>query len=774
MAFAKTLSNPPSSAETKTEITPELILRKPEELMQLLDNLTPMTEAQERAVICYLDTHQQAGNWNKKTSNKIRENGHTFLTAAAQNGHTSCLKALLKINGIDVNQGNPLLHACQGGHSACVSELLQVPDIKIDQANLETGATPLMAAIALEVAYPGCAECVALLLTNPKIDVNIQDKQGRTALNRTLLHNTPQRLKQLLATQKYSPENILKALQEAKGKDQHLKTLQAAYRQLLNTRQAMPDDSKNTVTGSIPAVRVVEGKKEQHIHSINAHDTNGRTPRAKKKSSPQALMAATATATTTPPSQEVISFIPESPAQSKEPMQKNTVRKKKTKNRGPQVPNTIPNITLPAPEIKNETTAPSLPRPPAPILTIYLKQKPTLFTDLRHLLTQPYQPDAKAIKLTVEQASARVLEFLQPFKDKPSNLNALLFSAVKSNHAAWIPALVMAGADVMQTNEEGYTLLHWAALKGHVDALIQLLAMEKIEVNTAGSGYNTPLILAARNGHASCVHHLLNERHLDIALTDITGKTAYEWACQNQHADCIKAFKPEYVSDTSVSTAIDRIKSHETKIHPENPLQSLDESIHISDADFETPSQQPASVTPKSSGEIAYARAKPLLDCYYGYLESFASGSYLLCIVNPIYSPTPEGPTEIVIFLHGTMELKAFSNFKEAFVFEGAKAEISFDQDHRPCCERGVVQIYYPDPEIFCKVWIVWDDDPQLSLDMQVQRGFQTIVNSKPFETFFNPRPEVMPSNAVTLAMLAMQEEARQYIQAQNKSLNQI
>ncbi|CAJ3079368.1 ankyrin repeat domain-containing protein [Burkholderia pseudomallei] len=85
-------------------------------------------------------------------------------------------------------------------------------------------------------------------------------------------------------------------------------------------------------------------------------------------------------------------------------------------------------------------------------------------------------------------------------------------AAVELNGAAFIEALLAAGADARQTDSNGSTALHAAALQGCPDA-VPLLARVGADLNAEDSGGETPLLLACR--HASGDGE---DRHTQTAL----------------------------------------------------------------------------------------------------------------------------------------------------------------------------------------------------------------------------------------------------------------
>jgi ankyrin repeat protein len=109
------------------------------------------------------------------------------------NTRIDIVKALLTIPGININDrehlynasgftfngDSPLIVAARSGLEGIVESLLQLKDkIEINMTNDKTGDTALIVAVTSNEA-----EIVRLLLADPTIDINIQNKKGKTALD---------------------------------------------------------------------------------------------------------------------------------------------------------------------------------------------------------------------------------------------------------------------------------------------------------------------------------------------------------------------------------------------------------------------------------------------------------------------------------------------------------------------------------------------------------------------------------------------------------------
>ncbi|KAH6909766.1 hypothetical protein BKA70DRAFT_175659 [Coprinopsis sp. MPI-PUGE-AT-0042] len=152
--------------------------------------------------------------------NAADEHGRTALIWAARNGHKGTLSLLISHPDIDVNQADdssytPLIKASETGNGGINTLLLSHPDVDVNAAdwlertaliiaagnghegtvklllshpNLRDvnardtfGQTALFHALSYGLRYAGTAK---LLLSHPQVDVNVEDMDGRTALNR--------------------------------------------------------------------------------------------------------------------------------------------------------------------------------------------------------------------------------------------------------------------------------------------------------------------------------------------------------------------------------------------------------------------------------------------------------------------------------------------------------------------------------------------------------------------------------------------------------------
>ena len=99
-----------------------------------------------------------------------------FTSLAVSNGHTECVKLLLAAPGIDSRDFPPLCVAAITNDPAKINQLLADGANPNQQDNIKR-CTPLHWA-----AINGHTECVRLLLSAPRIDINKASNNGVTPL----------------------------------------------------------------------------------------------------------------------------------------------------------------------------------------------------------------------------------------------------------------------------------------------------------------------------------------------------------------------------------------------------------------------------------------------------------------------------------------------------------------------------------------------------------------------------------------------------------------
>ena len=117
----------------------------------------------------------------------------------------------------------------------------------------------------------------------------------------------------------------------------------------------------------------------------------------------------------------------------------------------------------------------------------------------------------------------------------------LIYSGIY-DHVGVVRVLLEGGADVRDTDAEGYTALHNAASHGNLN-VCRLLLDRGAKVGSLNHLKQTPLHSAARKGHLSVVK-LLVERGADVSIKCKSGKTARDLAGINGKKDVAEWLEP--------------------------------------------------------------------------------------------------------------------------------------------------------------------------------------------------------------------------------------
>lgn len=131
-------------------------------------------------------------------------NGQSALSLAAEKGHESIVRALLKahltdVNLLDCNKRSALSHAAKNGHEPIARALLKVPGIDYDIKD-DAGLTPLAWACYAKASNRCYPEIMKLLLATGKVDPDSVDNYGSTPLECAVYHSNTEAVKHLLAT----------------------------------------------------------------------------------------------------------------------------------------------------------------------------------------------------------------------------------------------------------------------------------------------------------------------------------------------------------------------------------------------------------------------------------------------------------------------------------------------------------------------------------------------------------------------------------------------
>ncbi|KAN0077829.1 Ankyrin repeat-containing domain protein [Elaphomyces granulatus] len=129
------------------------------------------------------------------------------LQTAAEKGRVDLVELLLKVDGINLNfaggilKSSPLIIAAINDHSDVLQLLLKVDNINPNFAGGIFKSAPLN--LAAERGYS--SDVVQLLLKIEGIDVNQQDRWGRTAFHQAVYHNNYQVVELLLTRDDIDP-----------------------------------------------------------------------------------------------------------------------------------------------------------------------------------------------------------------------------------------------------------------------------------------------------------------------------------------------------------------------------------------------------------------------------------------------------------------------------------------------------------------------------------------------------------------------------------------
>lgn len=119
--------------------------------------------------------------------------------------------------------------------------------------------------------------------------------------------------------------------------------------------------------------------------------------------------------------------------------------------------------------------------------------------------------------------------------DEARSWPALLMAA-ESGDVNAANAELAAGADVNQSDDDGWSALHLSALNAHTSVVETLLRHPEIDPDSRNRWKSTPLILASAKGHLECVLAIVGHPRTDIdARAEYYGRTALIEAAKNGH-----------------------------------------------------------------------------------------------------------------------------------------------------------------------------------------------------------------------------------------------
>lgn len=125
--------------------------------------------------------------------------------------------------------------------------------------------------------------------------------------------------------------------------------------------------------------------------------------------------------------------------------------------------------------------------------------------------------------------------------------------ATEHKHVTTAKYLEHSGADMMKTDKEGNTCLHWAALSGNIDLIITCL-QKCGGINVQNLLGDTALHIASRQDNVECVLCLINWGS-DLTIKNKEGKTALQCAFPNTESEILLKFKDEVTLHMSKTPA---------------------------------------------------------------------------------------------------------------------------------------------------------------------------------------------------------------------------
>ncbi|WP_035098096.1 M48 family metallopeptidase [Anoxybacteroides tepidamans] len=168
----------------------------------------------------------------------------------------------------------------------------------------------------------------------------------------------------------------------------------------------------------------------------------------------------------------------------------------------------------------------------------------------------------KELSQTIEEGTDGIWD---ESADEASSETSPLIQAVVANNKAKVRALIDAGTDINETDNQGKTALHWAAQDGNI-AIASLLLEAGADIEAADDdlAVTTPLITAASAGQAEMVAFLAH-KGANIEAKDSEGMTALMYAAMNGHANAVQTLlqlgakrdKADYSGMTALMYAIE-------------------------------------------------------------------------------------------------------------------------------------------------------------------------------------------------------------------------
>ena len=421
--------------------------------------------------------------------------GCTALLLAAARGHHACVRVLIAVPGVDVNQDDqkgltPLLAACAEGHGACVLALLAVPGIAVSIARPglsrmpwassragkahEKGATPLHAA-----AWGGHDACVRALLASAAADhtaaawENSTDPQGRVYwFNRELnvsAWDRPADVKTTATDAKLPPTGYGSSKQTWVAGSGVQPVAEAPARSLA---------WRVTESGSASALQLVtnqanrKGQTPVEAAAAGGHDACVRSLVATGSVHASNLERALGAACEAGHGACVRALLD-----------------------APGISMDLPSLLAAAAGRGHDASVRAL---------LAAKGAALDSTGLKGALR-------RATREGHDTCVQALLAELPIFGDLDF-LGGLLCTAAEYGHDACVQLLLAANASANLRNGVGWTAVYLAANKGHSACVAALAAAEGVDVNFGTRGGHSPLFAAAKHGYDACVQALLSAR----------------------------------------------------------------------------------------------------------------------------------------------------------------------------------------------------------------------------------------------------------------------
>ncbi len=120
--------------------------------------------------------------------------------------------------------------------------------------------------------------------------------------------------------------------------------------------------------------------------------------------------------------------------------------------------------------------------------------------------------------------------------------------AAKHNRSSCLNILIESGADINQTDYNGWTPLMHAARNGF-EEIVRLLCENKADLNAQSHALNTAITLATEHNKPSCLEALI-KTGADVTLKTSSGETALDIASSSQNTKCVQILNKHNITIT--------------------------------------------------------------------------------------------------------------------------------------------------------------------------------------------------------------------------------